>query len=103
MDKELYTAESVRTSLFLKWDNYYAKLSVGQAPNWKCDQRMAELFCLSQWLIEELITLGCPHDDRMFIQNFFNRKVRAEDDLYEVAARAINSFLENKIDRYRGR
>lgn len=99
----LYTAESVRESLNPKWDEYYAKLALGQAPNWKCDQRTKENFCLSQWLMDELIAKGCPQEDRIFVQNFFNRKARAESDLYELAARAMNTFVEGNIERYRGR
>ncbi len=101
--KKLYTAESVRESLAPKWDTYFAKLAVGQPPNWKCDQRAAELFCIAQWLMDELITSNCPDEDRRDVQDFFNRKSRAENDLYEVAARAMNSFVEGNIERYRRR
>lgn len=98
---EQYTPDAVRKSLNPKWDTYYAKLAIGQSPTWKCDQRTAELFCLSQWLIDELMVLNCPQEDRLDVQNFFNRKSRAEDDLYEVAARSVNSFLNGKIERFR--
>lgn len=100
---ELYTADGVRESLVPKWDTYYAKLAIGQPPTWKCDQRTKENFCLSQWLMDELIAQGCPQEDRIFVQNFFNRKARAENDLYELAARAMNTFVEGNIERYRGR
>lgn len=100
---DLYTKESVQQAVAPKWDEYYAKLAVGQPPNWKCDQRTKENFCLSQWLMEELIAKGCPQEDRIFVQNYFNRKARAEGDLYELAARAMNTFVEGNIERYRGR
>ncbi len=100
---DLYTADGVRQALASKWDTYYAKLAVGQPPTWKCDQRTKENFCLSQWLMDELIAQGCPQEDRIFVQNFFNRKARAENDLYELAARAMNTFVEGNIERYRGR
>lgn len=99
----LYTSESVHQSLDPKWDEYLTKLTVGQPPNWKCDQRTKENFCLSQWLMDELIAQGCPQEDRIFVQNYFNRKARAETDLYELAARAMNTFVEGNIERYRGR
>lgn len=102
-EKKLYTAESVRAALAPKWNDYFAKLAVGQSPTWKCDQRTAELFCLSQWIMDELISLQCPDVDRRDVQAYFNRKTRAENDLYEVAARAMNTFVEGKIERYRGR
>lgn len=99
----MYTGDAVRASLLPKWNTYYDKLAVGQAPTWKCDQRTVELFCLSQWLIDELTKIGCPDEDRRDVQNFFNRKARAEDDLYWTAARAMNTFLEGKIERVRRR
>jgi hypothetical protein len=102
-EKTLYTAESVRAALAPKWNTYFAKLAVGQTSTWKCDQRTGELFCLSQWIMDELIGLSCPDVDRRDVQAFFNRKSRAENDLYEVAARAMNTFVEGKIERYRGR
>lgn len=98
-----YTADSVKALLAPKYESYYAKLSLGQSPTWKCDKRSSDVFCLQQWIMEELILLKCPDEDRYFIQNFFNRKIRAEDDLYALAAKAINSFLTNTIERYRGR
>lgn len=100
---DLYTAETVRTSLAPKWETYFAKLAVGQTSTWKCDQRTAELFCLSQWLMDELMGHNCPDLDRRDVQSYFNRKARAENDLYELAARAMNTFVEGKIERYRGR
>jgi hypothetical protein len=56
-------------------------LAIGQPPNWKCDKRTAELFCLSQWLMDMLILAKCPDEDRRDVQAFFNRKTRAEEDL----------------------
>lgn len=100
---EGYTADIVRMAIANEYERYYAKLAIGQAPTWKCDQRTKDLFCLSQWLMDELMARQCPQEDRIFVQNFFNRKARAEGDLYALAAVAMNSFLENKIDRYRGR
>lgn len=101
--KKLYTAESVRQSIAPKWDAYFAKLAFNQPPTWKCDQRAAELFCIAQWLMDELMESKCPDEDRRDVQDFFNRKARAENDLYELAARAMNSFVEGNIERYRRR
>jgi len=85
------------------WEHYFAKLAIGQPSNWKCDKRAKELFCLSQWLMDELIALDASQEDRIDVQGYFNRKSRAENDLYELAAAAMNSFLEDKVERYRGR
>ena len=99
----LYTTDSVRTSLAAKYDTYFAQLSVGQSSTWKCDQRTADLYCLGQWLIDELTLLGCPDEDRRKQQWHFNRKCRAEDDIFAVAAKSVNDFLEGNIDKYKGR
>lgn len=98
-----YSGASVRMSIAPKYEGYYAKLAIGQSPTWRCDQRTKDIFCLQQWISEELTALGCPDEDRRFILNYFNRKARAEDDLYVLAAKAVNSFLTNTIERYRGR
>ena len=82
---------------------YFAKLAIGQSPTWNCNQQAKDLFCIAQWLMDELIALKCPDEDRRDVQDFFNRKARAETDLYEVAARAMNSFLTGKIERFRRR
>lgn len=99
--KPVYTADIVRISLEPKYETYFAKLATGQPPNWSCDQRTKDLFCLSQWLMDELALLQCPDADRRDAQSFFNRKARAEEDLYALAAKAINDYLEGKIERYR--
>ncbi len=96
-----YTSVSVHASLAPKYQTYLAKLTVGQPRNWKCDQRTADNFCLSQWLMDELIKLGADDDDRRDVQNFFNRKARAENDLFELAAKAMNDYLDGNIERYR--
>jgi hypothetical protein len=69
-----YTADSVKSSLAPKYEGYYAKLA-----------------------------LGHPDEDRLFCQNYFNRKARAEYDLYALAAKAVNSFLTGTIERFRRR
>lgn len=98
-----YTAESIKTSLTQKWDTYYIKLSTGQSSNWKCDHRTAELFCLSQWLSDELTALTCPDEDRRMQLLFFNQKARAENDLYAIVALAINNYLNGKTNKFIGK
>jgi hypothetical protein len=43
------------------------------------------------------------HKKVWVLQDYFNRKARAETDLYELAAKAMNTFVEGNIERYRGR
>ena len=98
-----YTAETVQASLAIKVDTYFARLSVGQPPTWKCDQRTKELFCIYAWLMDELTLLQCAEDDRRAMQWYFNRKSRAEDDLFALAAKVMNKFISGDIDKYRGK
>ena len=98
----LYTSESVRASLAPKWDEYYAKLAVGQPDNWKCDQRTKDNFCITQWMMEECAKIGCNSEDTRVLLRGFNRWARADSDLYEAAAHFMNSWLNNDIQRYDG-
>jgi hypothetical protein len=102
-NKHRYTADNISQALLPKYNGYYQKLAVGQAPTWKCDQRTADLFCLSQWLMEELQRLGASDYDRIQQQWQFNRQVRAREGLMELAAKILNDFLDDEVDLYRGR
>lgn len=99
---DLYTAESVRQSLTPKWEVYYAKLAVGQPPNWKCDQRTKENFCLTQWMIDECNKLGCSPDEAHNLLRGFNRHARADNDLYQTAADVMNTYLNGDMVNYDG-
>ena|SRR5580693_1433170 len=98
-----YTAESIQTMLCTRlleerhgWLN---KLHENRPDKWWCDQRTEDLFVLTQWLIF-IIPEG---EDRQRILWFFNRKTRASQDVFEIAAQAINQFYDGKIDNYQGR
>lgn len=99
---ERYTADSIRTSIAPKYEEYYAKLSIGQPVNWKCDQRTKDNFCLTQWMIDECNRIGVPNTDAHDLLRGFNRWARADDDLYEAAAHFMNSYLDGNIQRYQG-
>jgi hypothetical protein len=96
-----YTADNIRAKLAPYYHLYYEKLAVGRAPNWNCDQATKDNFVLSNWMIDELRGLNAEETDRHDTQHFFNRKARAEEDLYEVAAKAMNNYLDGNIERYR--
>jgi hypothetical protein len=101
---KLHTADTVRLALAPKWDSYYAKLLVGQPPTWVCDDRTKELFCLSQWLMEVMtVPEGGDVEDKHRQLWFWNRKARAEGDLYALAALTANNYRLGKIDQYKGK
>ena len=93
----------VRRLYHSNYRRWFKKLAVGQSETWVPDERTMELFGLSQLVMEQLTLLACPDEDRLRQQWFFNRKSRAEDNLFSVAALTINNFLEGKIDNYRGK
>jgi hypothetical protein len=99
---DLYTAESVRQSLAPKWDTYYAKLAVGQPPNWKCDETTKQNFCLSQWMIDECNSLGCSQDVAHNLLRGFNRNARSSYDLYQTMADVMNTYVNGDIVNYDG-
>jgi hypothetical protein len=99
---DLYTADSVRTSLLPKWDEYYAKLAVGQAPNWKCDETTKQNFCLTQWMIDECARLGCSWDDTHNLLRGFNRHARSSHDLYQTMADVMNTYVNGDMVNYDG-
>ena len=82
---------------------WFKKLAVGQSETWILDARTMELFGLSQLVMEQLILLACPDEDRQRQQWFFNRKSRALDELFSLAALTINNFLDGNVDKYKGR
>ena len=99
---ELYTAEGIRQSLAPKWDTYYAKLAVGQPPNWKCDEVTKQNFCLTQWIIDECNTLGCSFEDSHNLLRSFNRWARSSHDLYRTAADVMNTYVNGAVINYDG-
>lgn len=82
---------------------WYKMLAVGQSERWQCDARTIELFGLSHLVMEQLTLLACPDEDRRRQQWFFNRKARALENLFALAALTINNFLSGNIDQYKGR
>ena|ERR1700722_2830491 len=100
-----YTSANIKTHP--SWINYkdiwYSKLTGGRPIHWSCDQRTVETFLLSQWLLHMLKLNGASEDDRHRQLWFWNRKSRAEDDLFAIAALTINNFLDGNIDHYTGK
>jgi hypothetical protein len=54
-------------------------------------------------LREQLTAHGVPDQDRRQTEWAFNRKSRAEDNLYALVSRLLTDALAGKIDTYRGR
>jgi hypothetical protein len=86
-----YDAARVKTELEPDRMRFEESLREGQMPTWSCDQRTKDLWCLGKWLSEQFAVL--PDEQRIQYQWYFNRKVRAEDQPFEVAAMVMNLHL----------
>lgn len=91
MTSERYNAQAVRAALESKRPLYEAKWAQGQPEGWIPSPRSMDIWCLSQWLLEMLA--GLSTGERIHRLSYFNRKARAEEDLYEIAARVLNNEL----------
>ena len=98
-----YDAEYVQEAFQANYQTYYIKLATGQSPTWKCDERTLQLYGLFQYLMEQLVMLETSDEDRHHQQWFFNRKSRAEEDLFSLVALTLNNYLDGKTDQYKGR
>lgn len=103
LDVVRYDARIVEDTFKVNFQSYYIKLAAGQSPTWKCDERTAQLFGLTQYLMDQLILLEASDKDRRAQLAFFDRKSRAENDLFSLVALALNNFLDRNIDKYTGR
>lgn len=86
-----YDAARVRTELELDRERFEAMLQKGQPVGWICDQRTRDLWNLGHWLNEKFS--GLSNEDRIQYNWYFNRKVRAEHDPFELAALVINKHI----------
>ncbi len=98
-----YTSDAVRCHIKDKYQTYLDRLMVNQPATWKCDDRTESTFILTQWLIDEMTLLSDNDVDRRAMLWYFDRKTRAEDDLYALAAKVMNDFVAGRIDNYRGK
>jgi hypothetical protein len=83
-----WSADSVREAIEPLRPHYIEQLSQGQPEGWIPDRRTLDLWCIGQWMMMQLKEL--PQDERIRRLWYFNRKCRAEHDLFAVAARAMN-------------
>lgn len=103
MTKTLLTGDDVRLDETPLRSQLLESLRVGQPERWKPDVRTCDLWSLAKWLELKLTTESCPDDKRRSLLWFFNRKARAAEDLYGLAADCMNRFYTDTIETYRGR
>jgi hypothetical protein len=96
-----YTAESVRAAIEPDRERLFAPYAVGRPTNWACDPRTRDLICIGYWLTEELTRLGVSDHDRRTQQHFYNRWSRSDEDLFDLAARTMNTVLDDEVQQNR--
>ncbi len=99
----VYTEGEVRQRVQADSARLFSSYTVGRPKGWATDDRTKELVCLSIWLREELLARGVDGEARIRQEWLFNRKSRAEENLFELAARIMNDTIDGKLDAYRGR
>ena len=98
-----WRSQDVKVAFENEAERLFAPWTVGRQPGWTCDTRTKNLVVLGLWLREELTAMGLSEADRKAQEWFFDRKARAEDDLFALAALTLNNAHEGKIDTYAGR
>jgi 8-oxo-dGTP diphosphatase len=84
----VWSAERVRAEVDLSREKWEAELRVGQPPTWSADRRTRDLWCLGKWLAGMI----APEEDRRAYLWYFNRKARAEEDLFALAGWILGRY-----------
>ena len=98
---ERFTAEKVRAAVDSDRERLFAPYIMGRSANWACDPRTKDLVCIGYWLQEQLALICANDDDRRTQQWFYNRWSRSDDDLFELAARTLNTVLDGNVEQNR--
>jgi hypothetical protein len=96
-----YTAKHVRGEVDKDRERLFAPYAEGRPKNWACDSRTKDMICIGNWLMEELVRLKVNDDDRRTQQHYFNRWCRSDHDLFDLAARTLNTVLDGKVEQNR--
>ncbi len=97
----MITADMVRAEIEPHRERYIAKLAAGQPERWSPDQRTKDCWCLVQWLDERFAAdQNCPNEIRIRLGSYFNRKSRAADDLFDLAAKTIGHYEAGTVEPF---
>ena len=101
MRTERYTAEEIRREVLNDFERLFSPYAVGRPDRWTPDPRTKEMLSIYYWLVEQLVLLGVSDDDRRTQQSFYNRWSRQDEDLFDLAARALNAVLDGNVQQNR--
>jgi hypothetical protein len=101
MRTERYTAEEVRREVGKHFHRLFAPYAVGRPETWVPDPRTKDLVSIGYWITEQLVALGVNDNDRRTQQQFYSRWSRSDDDLFDLAARTLNTVLDGKVEQDR--
>jgi hypothetical protein len=96
-----YTARDIKDVVNNDTVRLFAPWAVGRPEGWQPDSRTKDIVCVAAWMDEELRRLHIDDEGRKIQLWYFNRWTRSVDDVFEVAAEAMNAAVEDRIDRQR--
>lgn len=86
-DMEKLSGNDIRRELEVDRRRFEDALKAGQQPNWQCDQRTRDLWCLGHWLMERYMPI--EGDRRRELVWLFDRIARSSEDLFASAALVV--------------
>ena len=98
---DIYTAENVKAAIEADREALFAAYAIGRPENWSVDIRTKDLVCIAAWLQNELTIVGISDTDRRTQQWKFNRESRADNDLFDCAAKIMNEALDGNVEQNR--
>jgi hypothetical protein len=98
----MITANEIRAEIAPDLPRYRTEMRPPASPDtWSPNVRSLELYAIFTWLRTRLVNV--PDEIRIRGQNFYSRKSRAREDLYELAAETLNACEAGTVEDYRGR
>lgn len=85
---EKLSEADVRREVDVDRQRFTTALAVGQQPNWHCDQRTLDLWCIGQWLMERYKHID--GERRRELLWLFNRIARSSEDLFVSATLVVD-------------
>jgi hypothetical protein len=100
----MITPAAVRAIIDRDREKYRAEMKPpASPPTWNPSPRSVDLYACFTWMRHYLEDKGCPDDIRIRCQDYFSRKSRATEDLFELVAKTLNDYEEGTVEDYRGR
>jgi hypothetical protein len=91
-----FSVEKIKEGLERERPEFLASLYEGQPKNWSPNPRTADIYCLGAWLRRRLSEMPITPERQIQLVWYFNRILRAEDDLFSVAAHVMEIAVSGR-------